>query len=547
MRRRQRNYQKQKKSDLNKFKKRPSASKSYTKKLRRADAHPLSGRDKLTYSAVKGAKEAGNLARAMDIGERALAETPDLPRTLVIMASLEIKRDNHPAAIQYLLRAKEHALDSSIMGRAGEIAVIAGDIDLAIGLFEVAERGGLDKSRTYKYMARAYLQKGDYKKAERAIRHALRIDPQYPAIRKIFIEALYAQGKYTEAIKQIDLIIDTSPRNKPYRQLKAKCLYQLVFANQKDFEACEIFLDDHITYSDVLKLFVLEACKDGEYDLASRVTSYFLRKYPTNLHVAEARLYVMDRKGEKPEETFALATKAINSCRKNPNLFVIRARALSKIRRYGEAIEDVNEAISRGNPAFVLRARINILRRNFSQALADIKIVQSHGKVAIAQTLSAQLLMAQGNYQDAYNTFLRSLETSFDIVTLRAMKVLVAQGYKTDEFIAIVEGGFDGGEISDKERKTLLSSLPTSKELQTHQETTPRDPQIFLPCDLSPDDVVFGKDSDLLAESASNGYSNGTNGTHPNGAPHSKGQKKPTRMKVDPRHAHTAKAGHESR
>jgi len=133
-------------------------------------------------------RQVGDLVGAGEAYGRALELSPENPRVLKNLGRLYLETGHREEAYQALEAASMDAESPFIMLVRGDLERLRGNLDLALTFYSRAHRRDPDLVEPFIGQARVYLERGDIRAAQKAVRNALKRDPENPDARELEVE-----------------------------------------------------------------------------------------------------------------------------------------------------------------------------------------------------------------------------------------------------------------------------------------------------------------------------------------------------------------------
>lgn len=165
------------------------------------------------------------------------------------IAQLAIENDEMGIALGILRDIKkENKFYEGSYIYEGYIYMQYNSYDTAIGQFEEANQKVQNNYQTYKYLAYAYLQKGDVQKASDFITSALNQTSFDDETRKLASEIFFKNNETDKALAQIEVLLDKDPSNFQYVEL-----YSQILLAKKDYAKLVEYADSELESNHLTK------------------------------------------------------------------------------------------------------------------------------------------------------------------------------------------------------------------------------------------------------------------------------------------------------
>jgi tetratricopeptide (TPR) repeat protein len=164
--------------------------------------------------------------------------------------------------------------------RLGEACLITGRVDEAIEIFQKLERSNPRDIDRKAYLASAYIEKGDFEKAQKYIEEAERLDPGSSRVVEVKAQVMLCQGNFSAAFALLDKMSDVGP----FFAAKLNDLGINLSKSGKGKSALALYQKAHKVVRSELKykitLNAVLACRRlGDFDMALKYVSRCAKEY----------------------------------------------------------------------------------------------------------------------------------------------------------------------------------------------------------------------------------------------------------------------------
>ncbi|MBN2593714.1 MAG: tetratricopeptide repeat protein, partial [Sedimentisphaerales bacterium] len=268
----------------------------------------------------------------------------------------------------------------------------AGEMQLAISTYREILNQSPDNILVVIPSVAALYNAGQYEEAEQVLNRVTRQNLYHPELQRLQLQNYLRQGQLDSASEMLQDLVDNDPNNRT---------------------AC-------------LSLALLKI-QQGEYDQASELLDKLKMLDPKSLPVTAAQIQLNIRQ-DKKAEALRICDETVESL-DNASAYILRARAYATLGRGGEAIKDLNHAVSiEPDNVEVWVARSDFYRSTgqLKNASADIKRALDLGSDNVQlQKRAIPLFLASGDRDmiDEGEALLgKALESNAEDVQLQLLK-----------------------------------------------------------------------------------------------------------------------------
>ena len=318
----------------------------------------------------------GDAAAAIRGLHEALALDPNQIGAYVLLAHLALGRgDKDEAARQLRLAQRVSAEHPQVRVLEGYVARAEGDEDKALKCFTAAAEADPNLAAAQLALGQAYLARGMWPFAEKALENSLRLDPaRAPGTLRGLIEARRRQGKPEETVEAINELLALQPGDLVARGMRAEILATLGRGEEALADLLAL-LDERPAHAPTVNQAVLLLGSLGRGEEAVARAEAALQLSPTDDDLWRARLAAGGAAGEDAAPVLARWEAA---CPES-------AACLDLCASYHDARRDGGQAVAYADRALAIDPSL------YASGLVKIRQVFAEDPAAVLERVDAML------------------------------------------------------------------------------------------------------------------------------------------------------------
>ncbi len=283
-------------------------------------------------------------------------------------------------------------------------------------------------------LANSYQQTGDKQLSLSTYREALGRSPDDLRVVIPTVAALYKAREYDEADRILERIGRQNLSHPDLQKLQLQSSLRRGELNSAADILNQLLVNDPNNQDAFLSLSFLKI-QQGQYDEASKLLTMIREKDPDSLPVAAAQIQLSIRRN-RPDEAIQLADEIVKRL-DNASAHILRARAYASLGKKGEALQDLDLAVSKepkNTEAWIARSDFYRYAEQPEKAISDIRqaLTLDKGDIAIQMRAIVLFLVSgdQKNIREGKMILAKALETNPKDVNLKLLNVraLLAEG-----------------------------------------------------------------------------------------------------------------------